>query len=79
MRAGDNARTSISIGSLVGLDVRTELVFDAKLAAIAAYRAEGPIALGGDGINDARRSPPHRSASRWAAAPMLRWRPPMSL
>ncbi len=53
MLTGDNARTATSIGSLLGLDVRAELLPDAKLAAIAAYRAEGPIAMVGDGINDA--------------------------
>lgn len=53
MLTGDNARTAAAIGGSLGLEARAELLPDAKLAAIAAYKSEGPIAMVGDGINDA--------------------------
>ena len=53
MLTGDNARTGAAIGDALGLEARAELLPDAKLAAIAAYKSEGPIAMVGDGINDA--------------------------
>jgi Cd2+/Zn2+-exporting ATPase len=53
MLTGDNARTAASIGTALGLEVRAELLPDAKLAAIADWRAQAPIAMVGDGINDA--------------------------
>lgn len=53
MLTGDNARTAAAIGGTLGLEARAELLPDAKLAAIAVYKSEGPIAMVGDGINDA--------------------------
>jgi Cd2+/Zn2+-exporting ATPase len=53
MLTGDNARTAAAIGGALGLEIRAELLPDAKLDAISAYKSEGPIAMVGDGINDA--------------------------
>lgn len=53
MLTGDNRRTAETIASVLGLDVKAELLPDAKLQAIAALKANGPIAMIGDGINDA--------------------------
>ncbi|MFD2263499.1 heavy metal translocating P-type ATPase [Lacibacterium aquatile] len=53
MLTGDNARTATAIASKLGIEAKAELLPDAKLAAISAYKAEGPIAMIGDGINDA--------------------------
>ena len=53
MLTGDNARTAAAIGVALGLEVKAELLPDAKLDAISAYKADGPIAMVGDGINDA--------------------------
>jgi len=53
MLTGDNARTANAIAAPLGIDVQAELLPDAKLQALAAYRSEGPIAMVGDGINDA--------------------------
>ena len=53
MLTGDNRRTAETIASALGLDVKAELLPDAKLQAIAALKANGPIAMIGDGINDA--------------------------
>ncbi|MDR3516465.1 MAG: heavy metal translocating P-type ATPase [Azospirillaceae bacterium] len=53
MLTGDNARTAAAIGSVLGIEARAQLLPDAKLDAIAGYRAHGPIAMVGDGINDA--------------------------
>jgi len=53
MLTGDNARTAGAIAGLLGLEARSELLPDAKLSAIAAYREQAPIAMVGDGINDA--------------------------
>lgn len=53
MLTGDNARAAATIAAELGLEYRAELLPEAKLAAIAAYRADGPIAMVGDGVNDA--------------------------
>ncbi len=53
MLTGDNARTAAIIARRLNLDTKAELLPDAKLAAIASYKAEAPIAMVGDGINDA--------------------------
>jgi len=53
MLTGDNARTAAAIGGALGLETRADLLPYAKLAAIAAYQNDGPIAMVGDGINDA--------------------------
>jgi Cd2+/Zn2+-exporting ATPase len=53
MLTGDNTRTANAIAGALGLEAKAELLPDAKLAAIKAYKAEAPIAMVGDGINDA--------------------------
>jgi len=53
MLTGDNQRTADAIGAIVGVQVRAELLPDAKLAEIVAIRAKGLVAMVGDGINDA--------------------------
>lgn len=53
MLTGDNSRTGEAIGKGLGLDVRAELLPDAKLDAIAELKKSGPVAMVGDGINDA--------------------------
>lgn len=53
MLTGDNARTAAAIGDALGLEARAELLPDAKLKVITDYKAEAPIAMIGDGINDA--------------------------
>jgi Cd2+/Zn2+-exporting ATPase len=53
MLTGDNARTGAAIAADLGLDVRAELLPEDKVAAVAALRARGPVAMVGDGINDA--------------------------
>jgi Cd2+/Zn2+-exporting ATPase len=53
MLTGDNARTAAAVAATLGIDYKTELLPDAKLEAIAAYKSRAPIAMVGDGINDA--------------------------
>ena len=53
MLTGDNRRAAKAIGDTLGLEVQAELLPDAKLAAISALRQDGPVAMVGDGINDA--------------------------
>jgi Cd2+/Zn2+-exporting ATPase len=53
MLSGDNQRTANAIAAALGLEARGELLPDAKLAEIARLKAGGPIAMVGDGINDA--------------------------
>lgn len=53
MLTGDNQRTGDAIGAHLGIQVKAELLPDAKLAEINALKARGPIAMIGDGINDA--------------------------
>ena len=53
MLTGDNRRTGEAVASGLGLDVKAELLPQDKLAQIAALKAAGPVAMVGDGINDA--------------------------
>jgi Cd2+/Zn2+-exporting ATPase len=53
MLTGDNARTANAIASTLGLEAKAELLPDAKLAMISRYKVKAPIAMVGDGINDA--------------------------
>jgi len=54
--SGENARAVAAIGAQLGLpadDARGQLLPEDKLAAIAALREAGPVAMVGDGVNDA--------------------------
>lgn len=53
MLTGDNKRTGEAVARALGLEARAELLPDAKLQAIAALKSNGPVAMVGDGINDA--------------------------
>jgi Cd2+/Zn2+-exporting ATPase len=55
MLTGDNARAAAAIGRRVGIDdVRAGLLPEGKIAAIEELRARyGPVAMVGDGVNDA--------------------------
>jgi Cd2+/Zn2+-exporting ATPase len=53
MLTGDNARTAAAIGGRLGIEVRAELLPDAKLTEIARLQDNGLVAMVGDGINDA--------------------------
>jgi Zn2+/Cd2+-exporting ATPase len=53
MLTGDNRRTGDAIAGLLGIEAEAELLPDAKLEAISRLRARGPVAMVGDGINDA--------------------------
>lgn len=53
MLTGDNRCAGEAIGRVLGLEVQSELLPDAKLAAISAMKKRGPVAMIGDGINDA--------------------------
>ena len=53
MLTGDNQRTGQAIASGLGLDVRAELLPEDKLKLIDQYKANGGVAMVGDGINDA--------------------------
>ncbi|MFD2677200.1 heavy metal translocating P-type ATPase [Camelimonas lactis] len=53
MLTGDNAHTAAAIGAALGLAVEAELLPGDKLAAIDRLQQAGPVAMVGDGINDA--------------------------
>jgi Cd2+/Zn2+-exporting ATPase len=54
MLTGDNARTAGQVAAATGvLDVRADLLPADKLAAVHDLSATGPVAMIGDGINDA--------------------------
>ena len=53
MLTGDNARTGQAVAADLGLDVQAELLPADKLNIIDELRAQGGVAMVGDGINDA--------------------------
>lgn len=53
MLTGDNQRTGQAIAATLGLEVQAELLPEDKVTAVAALKARGPVAMVGDGINDA--------------------------
>ena len=53
MLTGDNERTGRAIAGRLGLDVQAGLLPADKLRAIAVLKAQGPVVMVGDGINDA--------------------------
>jgi Zn2+/Cd2+-exporting ATPase len=53
MLTGDNRRGGAAMGQMLGIEVRSELLPDAKLREIEALKRAGPVAMVGDGINDA--------------------------
>lgn len=53
MLTGDNRRAADAMGATLGIDVRSELLPDDKLREITALKAQAPVAMVGDGINDA--------------------------
>src|SRR5690606_28789206 len=53
MLTGDNGRAAKAVASELGLDFEAELMPEAKLAAIDRLKELGPVAMAGDGINDA--------------------------
>lgn len=53
MLTGDNARAARAVAAELDLDVQAELLPEAKLAAIRGLKEKGPVAMVGDGINDA--------------------------
>ncbi len=53
MLTGDNARTGRAIAGALGMEVHAELLPEDKVAAVAALKSRGRVAMVGDGINDA--------------------------
>lgn len=53
MLTGDNARTGKALGAQLGIEVKAELLPEDKFKAIEDLRSIGPVAMVGDGINDA--------------------------
>ncbi|WP_374314096.1 heavy metal translocating P-type ATPase [Dongia sp.] len=53
MLTGDNPRTAKAIASDLGLAVQADLLPNQKLEAIGKLKEAGPVAMIGDGINDA--------------------------
>lgn len=53
MLTGDNRRTGEAIARTLGIEARAELTPEQKLAEVARLKADAPVAMVGDGINDA--------------------------
>ena len=53
MLTGDNPRTGRAIAAALGLDVQAGLLPEDKLREIGTLKAQAPVAMVGDGINDA--------------------------
>ncbi|MFF0110164.1 heavy metal translocating P-type ATPase [Streptomyces hirsutus] len=67
MLTGDNARIAAAIAAAAGIDdVRAELLPQDKARIVTELQTRGPVAMVGDGINDAPPWPPPTRASQWA-------------
>jgi len=54
MLTGDNRRTAVALGAQAGISsVHAELLPEDKLRIVESLRKQGPVAMVGDGINDA--------------------------
>lgn len=53
MLTGDNARTGAALAAQLGIEVKAQLLPEGKLDAIEEMKSFGPVAMVGDGINDA--------------------------
>ncbi|WP_310159052.1 heavy metal translocating P-type ATPase [Bosea sp. BE125] len=53
MLTGDNRRTGEAIGGQLGIEVKAEMMPEAKVEAVRALRQAGHVVMVGDGINDA--------------------------
>ncbi len=53
MLSGDNQRTASAVAAPLGMDAEGELMPADKLARISVLKAEAPILMVGDGVNDA--------------------------
>ncbi len=53
MLTGDNKAAGVAVGRLLGIEARTGLLPEDKLAAVKLLAADGGVAKVGDGINDA--------------------------
>ncbi|WP_431269256.1 heavy metal translocating P-type ATPase [Dankookia sp. P2] len=53
MLTGDNERTGRAVAGALGMEVRAQLLPEDKLRVIEAMKADGPVVMVGDGINDA--------------------------
>jgi Zn2+/Cd2+-exporting ATPase len=53
MLTGDNRRAGEAVGKMLGIEVKSQLLPDAKLKEIEALQQAGAVAMVGDGINDA--------------------------
>lgn len=53
MLSGDNQRTATAIATPLGMEAEGELMPSDKLARIDALKAESPVLMVGDGVNDA--------------------------
>ena len=53
MLSGDNQRTALAIATPLGMEAAGELMPSDKLVRIDALKAEAPVLMVGDGVNDA--------------------------
>lgn len=53
MLTGDNRRAAKAVAAELNMDFEAELMPEAKLASINELKKQGPVAMAGDGINDA--------------------------
>ncbi|MEZ5229029.1 MAG: heavy metal translocating P-type ATPase [Acidimicrobiales bacterium] len=66
MLTGDNAATAAALAAQAGIDDVRANCCPPTRHAVEQLAAHGGVAMVGDGINDALRSPPPGSVSRWA-------------
>lgn len=73
---GDNPRAAAAIAGELGLEFKAGLLPEDKVKAVTKLNQHAPLAMVGDGINDAPAMKLPPLGLQWAVAQTWRWKPP---